>query len=102
MPGHEQYNARCRRGEASVRVLINAEEVRVQNMTERAKIGIREGSLSESQKCLLYLTQYCQYLYCGHKSKNIGYVLIENESWGSPVSGSVLIVVRRNEVVCFI
>ena len=38
MPGHEQYNARCRREEVSTRVVIKAEEVRVQNMTERANI----------------------------------------------------------------
>ena len=38
MPGHEHYNARCRRGEVSTRVVMKAEEVRVQNMTERANI----------------------------------------------------------------
>ena len=39
----------------------------------------QEGSLSESQEeCLLYWTQYCQDLYYGHKSENIGYVPIEN------------------------
>ena len=37
-PCQDVNNARCRLGEASVRVMINAEEVRVQNMTERANI----------------------------------------------------------------
>ena len=41
-------NARCRLGEASVRVVINAEEVREQNMTERANIP----STSEMYFCL--------------------------------------------------
>ena len=39
----------------------------------------REGTLSKSQEeCLSYWKEYCQDLYSGHKSKNIGYVPIEN------------------------
>ena len=37
-PFQDVNNARCRLGETSVRVVTNAEEVREQNMTERANI----------------------------------------------------------------
>jgi len=49
----------------------------------------QQGSLSESQKeCLLYWTQYCQDFSYGHKSENIRYVPIENESLDSPIEFS--------------
>ena len=47
-PCQDMNNARCRRGETSARVVINAEEVRVQNMTEGANIPFT----SEMNFCL--------------------------------------------------
>ena len=47
-PCQDMNNARCRRGETSAHAVINAEEVRVQNMTEGANIPFT----SEMNFCL--------------------------------------------------
>ena len=69
-PCQDMNNARCRRGETSARVVINAEEVRVQNMTEwanipftlemnfclRCHILLQEGDVAANKANQLYYT----------------------------------------------